>query len=258
MQPTLQVEDREGGVRVLTLARPARRNALDDALIARLHAALAPEACTGVRVLLLRGHGGTFCSGYDLTGLGAPVPGGPLPDDALMDALARLQTHPLPSVALVQGTAFGAGCDLAAACDFRVGGQTALFCMPPARLGVVYSADGISRLSRVVGPARAKQMFLTARRVDAPTALAWGLLDEVHPDADAEAHALALCDVLAQGAPLAVAGMKETFRLLARAPLAPEESAHLRQLRAQAFGSEDAREGRAAFLEKRRPHYTGR
>jgi enoyl-CoA hydratase len=258
-QPSLRVEDLPGGVRVLTLARPARRNALDDALVAQLHAALAPEACTGVRALLLRGDAGTFCSGYDLTGLGPPAPGGGLPDDALMEALARLESHPLPSVALVQGAAFGAGFDLAAACDFRVGSADALFSMPPARLGVVYAAAGISRVTRLVGLTRAKALFLTGRRLDGPTALAWGLLDECHPDgASAEAAALALCEVLAAGAPLAIAGMKETFGLLARTHLAPQEAEHLRQLRSEAFGSEDAREGRAAFLEKRRPVFRGR
>ena len=255
--PTLEVEDREGGVRVLTLVRPARRNALDDALIAQLHAALAPGACEGVRVLLLRGHGGTFCSGYDLTGLGPPAPGGPLPDDALMETLARLESHPVPSVALVQGAAFGAGFDLASACDFRVGTPDAVFSMPPARLGVVYSASGIARVSRLVGTARAKALFLTGRRLDAQTALAWGLLDECLPAAEAEAHALALCAQLAQGAPLAVAGMKETFRLLGAPQLPPAEAERLRALRAEAFGSEDAREGRAAFLEKRPPHFRG-
>jgi len=258
LPPTLEVQDLEGGVRVLTLVRPARRNALDDALIAQLHAALAPEACAGARALLVRGHGGTFCSGYDLAGLGAPAPGGPLPDDALMETLARLERHPLPSVALVQGAAFGAGCDLAAACDFRVGSEDAVFCLPPARLGVVYAEAGISRMTRLVGAARAKHLFLTARRLEAPTALAWGLLDECHPAAEAEAHARALCALLAQGAPLAVAGMKETFRLLARPGLAAPDAERLRLLRAEAFGSEDAREGRAAFLEKRPPRFSGR
>ncbi|MBF5044422.1 enoyl-CoA hydratase/isomerase family protein [Aggregicoccus sp. 17bor-14] len=253
------IEDRPDGVRVLTLARPSRRNALDDALVAALHAALAPEACAGVRALLLRGHGGTFCSGYDLTGLGPPAPGGSLPDDALMALLARLESHPVPSVALVEGAAFGAGFDLAAACDFRVGTQSALFSMPPARLGVVYSADGIARVSRLVGPARAKLLFLTGRKLEGAAALAWGLLDECHPEAaGAEGAALALCEAIAAGAPLAISGMKETFRRLARAPLTPEEAGHLRQLRAEAFASEDAREGRAAFLEKRRPRFTGR
>ena len=252
---TLLVEDRDEGVRVLTLSNPARRNALDDGQVARLDEALA-SAPGKVRAVLLRGAGGTFCSGYDLNALGAPTEER-LPDDALMECLARLESLPLPSVALVQGWAFGAGFDLSASCDFRIGSEEAVFCMPPARLGIVYSPDGLMRAARLVGVARAKNLFLTGRRLDAKEALAWGLLDECLPAADAEARALEQCRTLAAQAPLAVAGMKESFGLLARASLGPAEQQRLRGLRAAAFGSEDAKEGRASFLEKRPPRFTG-
>lgn len=256
MQPSaLLVEDRDDGVRVLTLSNPARRNALDDGQVARLDEALTSAPGT-VRALLLRGEGGTFCSGYDLNLLSAPMEGR-LPDDALMACLARLESLPLPTVALVQGWAFGAGFDLAASCDFRVGSEDAVFCMPPARLGIVYSPDGLARAARLVGVARAKNLFLTARRLDAREALAWGLLDECLPAAQAEARALELCRTLATQAPLAVAGMKETLGLLTRPALSTEERAHLREVRARAFASEDAKEGRAAFLEKRTPRFRG-
>lgn len=254
MEPSLGVEDREGGVRVLTLSHPARRNALNDALLARLDAALEPAA--HVRALLVRGEGGAFCSGYDLTHLGPPGEDGRLPDDLLVECLLKLERHPAPSVALVDGAAVGAGFDLAASCDFRIGTPGAFFLMPPARLGIVYSPEGLARAARLVGVSRAKQLFLAARRLAAPEALAWGLLDECVEDA--EGRALALCATLAGHAPLAVSGMKESFGLLARASLGPAEQQRLRGLRAAAFGSEDAKEGRAAFLEKRPPRFTGR
>jgi len=255
-EASLEVEDRKGGIRVLTLSHPARRNALNDALLARLDAALAPAA--HVRALLVRGAGGTFCSGYDLTRLGPPGEEGLLPDDLLVACLLKLEGHPVPSVALVQGAAVGAGFDLAASCDFRVGTPDAVFLMPPARLGIVYSPEGLARAARLVGFARAKQLFLTARKLDAREALAWGLLDECLEPADAEARAEALCATLAAHAPLAVSGMKESFGRLARAPLEEADRTRLRGLRAAAFGSEDAKEGRAAFLEKRPPRFTGR
>lgn len=254
--PSLHVEDREDGIRVLTLSHPARRNALNDALLARLDAAL--ELPSHVRALLVRGAGGTFCSGYDLTRLGPPGEDGLLPDDPLVACLLKLERHPVPSVALIQGAAVGAGFDLAASCDFRIGTPDAFFLMPPARLGIVYSAEGLARAARLVGFSRAKQLCLTARKLDSREALAWGLLDECLEPADAEARALALCATLASHAPLAVSGMKESFGLLARAPLEDSERARLRELRAAAFGSEDAKEGRAAFLEKRPPRFTGR
>ena len=89
MQPTVQVEDREGGVRMLTLVNPARKNALDDRLLGLLDAALSPPP--SVRAFLVRGADDTFCSGYDLTNLGPPAPDGRLPDDALMAFLSRLE-----------------------------------------------------------------------------------------------------------------------------------------------------------------------
>lgn len=256
MEPSLEVEDREGGIRVLTVSNPARRNALNDALLARLDAALAPAP--HVRALLVRGAGGTFCSGYDLTHLGPPGADGRLPDDPLVACLLKLEAHPAPSVALVEGAAVGAGFDLAASCDFRVGTPDTVFLMPPARLGIVYSPEGLARAARLVGFSRAKQLFLAARKLDAREALAWGLLDECLEAAAAEARAHALCATLAGHAPLAVSGMKESFGLLSRAPLEAGDRARLRELRAAAFGSEDAKEGRAAFLEKRPPRFSGR
>ncbi len=256
MEATLHVEDREGGIRVLTLDHPARRNALNDGLLALLDAAL--DVPPHVRALLVRGAGGSFCSGYDLTHLGPPAADGRLPDDPLVACLLKLERHPVPSVALVRGAAFGAGFDLAASCDFRIGTPDALLSMPPAKLGIVYSAEGMARAARLVGLARAKSLFLTARRLDGPTALAWGLLDECLPAEEAEARALELCATLAAGAPLAVSGMKEVFGLLSRPPLSEEGQARVRALRGAAFASEDAKEGRAAFLEKRPPRFHGR
>ncbi|MET0403418.1 MAG: enoyl-CoA hydratase-related protein [Cystobacter sp.] len=251
----LRVEEGGEGVLVLTLSNPARRNALDDHLVALLDEALA-SAPGRARAVLLQGEAGAFSSGYDLNLLSAPS-GGRLPDDALMACLSRLETLPLPSVALVRGAAFGAGFDLATACDFRVGGEDALFSMPPARLGIVYSAEGMMRATRLVGAGRAKNLFLTGRRLEAREALAWGLLDECHPGAEADARALALTRTLAAQAPLAVAGMKQTFRWLSRPVLSEAEQRELRELRTRAFASEDAREGRAAFLEKRPPRFRG-
>ncbi len=255
----LRVEDLEGGIRVLTLDRPDRKNAIDEGLLDRLAAALDPQGSSHVRALLFRGAGGAFSSGSDLVTLPHLEEGGPLPDDRVQEVLARVPAHPAPSVALVEGPAFGAGCDLASACDFRIAAPTAVFCMPPARLGIVYAEEGLSRLAGVVGLQRARTMFLTGRRVDATTAQAWGLVDELAENVeDAEARALALCRQLAENAPLAVQGMRQAMGLIGRVALSDEERLHLRALRAEAFGSDDAREGRAAFQQKRPPRFTGR
>lgn len=165
--------------------------------------------------------------------------------------LLLLEAHPVPSVALIQGPAYGAGCDLATACDFRIGSEQAVFCMPPARLGIVYGQEGIRRMIALCGVSFARRMFLTGRVVQSAEAERHGLLDVLADDA--QAAALELCRELLSAAPLAVAGMKATFHALAHGG----DEAPLRQLRRKAFLSEDAKEGRAAFLEKRRPRFRG-
>ncbi len=133
-----------------------------------------------------------------------------------------LEAHPSPSVAVVHGAAFGAGCELACACDFRVGAPDTVLCMPPVRLGVVYAPDGVWRVARLAGLQRARWMFLTAAEVSSAEALAWGLLDVVADDAAARAHALAT--TLAAGAPLAMVGLRRTFRALGRAADRPRRA----------------------------------
>ncbi len=154
----------------------------------------------------------------------------------------------------MSGIAVGAGCELAAACDFRVGDAGAKFAMPPARLGVVYALKGLARLSSRVGEQAARRMFLTGRVVDAQSALRLGLLDVLA--ADAEQEALAWCSELAGHAPLAVKGMKRGFRLMHGGP--EPELAHYERLRRESFNSEDAREGKEALMNKRVPVFKGR
>jgi enoyl-CoA hydratase/carnithine racemase len=133
--------------------------------------------------------------------------------------------------------------------------------MTPARLGVVYPPPGLRRFLHLVGPARAREIFFTARPVAAERALAIGLVDRVLPAAEAEAAAFALAAEIAGNAPLAVQGMKRVFRLLeasAERGLTDDERAEVEELRRRAFESDDVREGRAAFLEKRAPRFSGR
>ena len=243
-----------GGIRVLTLERPHRRNALTPFLLDALAEALAPEP--EMRALVLEARGPAFCAGYDLAQLGDDAAVARSPDARIQEVLAMLEGHPAPSVAVVHGAAFGAGCELACACDFRVGTPDTVLCMPPVRLGVVYAPEGVWRVARLTGLQHARWMFLTAAEVGADQALAWGLLDAVVEDATARAHALAT--TLASGAPLAMAGLRRILRALGRAPIDPAEREELEALRAEAFASEDAKEARTALREKRAPRWRGR
>lgn len=250
------------GVRTITFANRRKKNALDEPLLERLRAAFDVPERGEVRAFLLEAEaeeGGPFCAGYDLSSLVEAGADGPLPDDNLAAVLASIARHPVPSVVCLTGAAYGAGCDLASACDFRVGSASALFVMPPARLGVVYAEQGLARMARHLGFTRAKYLFLTGRRLDSEGAERWGLLDERHPtDAQARAAALALARELAAQAPLAVGGMKRAFEALAEVALSDAVRAQLALARREAYLSADAREGRDAFRERRAPRFLGR
>lgn len=206
MAASLEVTDSPSGVRVLTLSNPSKRNALDKATLEALRAALEPPA--SVRAFLVRG-AGVFCAGYDLNELAAYQVGEQPPDEHVADVLDGLTNSPLPSVALITGPAFGAGCELAMACDVRVGSDAARFCMPPVKLGLVYSRRGFARIASRVGASAARFLFLTGRQVQGERALQLGLLDVLDAAAEAEAESLAI--ELAQASPIAIEGTKALF-----------------------------------------------
>lgn len=245
-----------GTVREFTISHPERMNALDDGLLHELDAALTAAEREGVRALILRGEGQrAFCAGYDLTALPAATDGA-LPDDLLGRVFDRLDTVPFPVLALIEGVCFGGGLELAARCDLRIATPSARFGFPPARLGIVYAPRGLLRLQALVGSSRLAQLAFAAEVWEAPTAQLHGLIDEVLPEA--ELHTLALARRMAEQAPLAIAGMRRTLRRAEAMQAAALEGPELRALRRQAFDSEDAKEGKAAFLEKRTPRFHGR
>jgi enoyl-CoA hydratase/carnithine racemase len=269
--PGLRVEALEGGRIVrLVIDRPDRGNALTLPLLAALEEAVRALPARGARAAILAGAGErSFSTGYDIEALRAELAavlgaeGEPRPFDPathpLERALAAITASPVPVVAAVRGTCFGAGMELACACDLRVLGRGARFLMPPARLGVVYSASGIARVVALVGAGAARELFYLAETVDAARADAIGLATRLVDDAAVEETALALARRLASLAPLAIAGMKRVIeeRLLA---LTLDDAARreVDAIRLAAFRSRDLAEGAAAFLEKREPRFEGR
>ncbi|HYG67353.1 MAG TPA: enoyl-CoA hydratase-related protein [Anaeromyxobacteraceae bacterium] len=257
----LHARDR-GGVRVLTIDNRAKRNALDFALLDALADACAAAGRDGVRCLVLRGAGDdAFSSGFDLDAMGDRSARGERPDEAVERAGEALESVPCPTVAFLNGAAYGGGLELAVTCDLRVARAGVRLGMPAARLGVVYPEPGLRRFAELLGPARVRELFFTARAIDAETALAWGLVSRVEPADAAEAAALALADEIAAQAPLAVTGTKRILRLLAAARergLTDAERAEVAELRRLAFESEDLAEARRARAEKRPPRFRGR
>lgn len=254
-------KERRGEVTLLTISNPDKRNALDPEMCGALARALVELSREGTRAAVLTGAGDqAFCSGFDLAALSAGA-AEPRAAENVFDALINAAAAtPVPLVCALGGVAFGGGLELAATCDFRIAHAGVKLAMPPARLGIVYGPRGLVRFSALIGESRARQLFLLARTVDAETALAWGLVDEIVPPADVLPRALALADEIAALAPLAVQGMRRTFEALLRrrAILEGEEATALALLRDEAWRSEDASEARRAFAEKRAPRFRGR
>jgi enoyl-CoA hydratase/carnithine racemase len=257
----LRTEDR-GAVRILTLDNPQKRNALDFATLADIREACAAAANDAVRCLVFRGAGEkAFSSGFDIEAIPTGPQEGDRPDLAVERTMEAVEAVPCPTIAFLNGGAFGAGGELAVTCDLRVARPGVAIGMPPAKLGVVYPPGGLRRFLSLVGPARARELFFTGRAVDTDEALAIGLVDRVVPADAAEAAVLALAEEIGRNAPLAVQGMKRILRLLEAAAergFTDAEREEVAALRRRAFESDDVAEGRAAFLEKRPPRFRGR
>jgi enoyl-CoA hydratase/carnithine racemase len=249
------------GVLRLTISNPAKRNALDHAILDAIAAAL--RNLGDARTVLLTGADGLFSSGYDI---------GDISDDVFAEEAERLVAHPfaaameglyaceIPTVAALPGHTIGGGLELALACDLRVAADGILLGMPPAKLGLVYSHTGLRRFLEAIGAPRTRELFLTGRNIDARTALGWGLVNEVVGAADLEDAALDLAQDLAANAPLSVRGNKRAIRelLAAEGALDPEVERELVELREASFHSDDLREGVRAFGEKRSARWKGR
>ena len=258
--PRIRIEDR-GAVRVLVLDNPSKRNALDFRALDELEAACTTTALAGVRCLLLRGAGEkAFSSGFDLAEMGQVNGRGERPDEAVERAAEALEAVGCPTVAFLNGPAYGGGFELAATCDLRVAREGIMLGLPPARLGVVYPEGGLRRFLQLVGGARTRELFFSGRPIDAHVAHAWGLVNRLVPAEGAEGAALALAEEIAGNAPLAVQGMKRILRLLEMAHergLSEAERAEIAELRRRAFESDDIQEGRRAFAERRPPRFRG-
>jgi enoyl-CoA hydratase/carnithine racemase len=260
----LLIDEPVVGVVRLTISNPAKRNALDhpilDAIAVTLAELSSPEA--GTRCVVITGAHGMFSAGYDI---------GEIPDEEFEERAERLVAHPFteaiealeafpyPTLAMLPGHTIGGGLELALACDLRVAKDAIKLGMPPAKLGLVYSHTGLRRFIDAIGAARTRELFLLGRYIDAPTALAWGLVNRVAPAEGLEALTLDLASELAGNAPLSQLGNKRVIAALlhAEAELPRDVEEELIELRRASFASKDMREGMKAFAEKRPARWSG-
>jgi enoyl-CoA hydratase len=247
----------EGRLAVVVVSRPEVRNALDRSTVDELHHALAAMQAADTGVFIITGAGRqAFVAGADIRAIRERRREDALAsiNSALMSAI---ESHPAISIAAVNGYALGGGCELALACDLRIATESAIFGLPETSLGIIPGAGGTQRLPRVVGLGRAKEMILTGARWDAREAQQAGLVSEVVPDEGLMDSARQWAARVLERGPLATRLAKAALNASYQLPLAAGLR-HESALQGLTFESADKLEGTTAFLEKRKPRFTGR
>lgn len=243
----------------LRINNPDKRGALDQEILDAI-ATEVPKI--EASCLILTGTGSVFSAGYDIGGL---------PEDKFAEEAEKLVAHPFteaieavsefpfPTIGALNGHTIGGGLELALSTDIRICAESAKLGMPPAKLGLVYSHDGLDKFIRTIGPARTRELFFTAQNVSADRALKWGLVNYVRQTEAIDVDAVAMAQSIAANAPLSLRGNKRVINALVKhTPLDPEVEEELIRLRRDCFLSDDFHEGVRAFAEKRPPEWSGK
>jgi 2-(1,2-epoxy-1,2-dihydrophenyl)acetyl-CoA isomerase len=266
----------ENGVFTVTFNVPDVKNAIDTRTQTRLLTLLHDAGRDpGVRVVVLAGAGNSFCTGADVRSMGAPDPDDPIAQkwaesslwqdaEARIDRLrhlarasALLHRMGKPTVAMLRGPAAGLGFSLALACDFRIASRTAVLVPAFVRIGMPGDYGGTYFLTRLVGPSRAKEIYMLGDRIDAETAFGLGLLNRLVDDGELETETANFTRRLASGPPIALRYIKENVEAALDGTLDSTLDMEARNM-IRARLTEDAKEAMAAFLEKREPRFQGR
>jgi enoyl-CoA hydratase len=258
-EPPHAVIERREQVLIVTMNRPAARNALTGPMMALMREAWdMTDSDPGIRVCVLTGAGGAFCAGADLKAMTSAHPGdrfraGDM-DLSVIEPLLKGRRLTKPLIAAVEGPAIAGGTEILQACDIRVAGVSARFGISEARWGLFPLGGSAVRLPRQIPYTVAADLLLTGRHITAAEALAIGLIGHVVPDGQALGKALEIADMIAANGPVAVRAIlrviRETEGMAENEAFALEAKAGM-----AVFASEDAREGPRAFAEKRRPQF---
>lgn len=244
--------------------RPEKRNAINQPMLEQLDAAITTANRTpGLRAIIIRGEGKAFSAGIDVTGfMNMAERHGPhwqqrmrrITDD-FQGFLTRLERIELPTIALLHGYCLGLAMELSLACDIRIAAEGTKLGLPESRLGMIPDVGGTTRLTRLVGPARAKELIFTGRHMAAEQAEQWGILNYVVPEADLRAKGEELVEEICLAAPLAVGMAKRVIDGLSDIDrgLMLEGWAQ-----SQLMSSEDFLEGVQSFLQRRPPNFKGK
>lgn len=252
---------KEGGVGILTFNNPERHNAVSLEMWEATKRILDGFAADDdIRVVVLTGAGGkAFVSGADISKFAserATLEASRAYNVKSDAAYASVADFPKPTIAMIRGYCIGGGVGLAVCCDLRICSDNSRFAVPAAKLGLGYGYSGLKRLVDIVGASFAKEIFYTARQFDAQEAYAMGLVNRVVPAGELEAYVKSITDMISANAPLTIKAVKFTVGEM----LKDESKRNLArsvELVEQCFASRDYTEGRTAFMEKRKPVFTG-
>ena len=252
----------DGAVGFLTFNNPERHNAMS--LEMWQDAATTLESLTrhaAVRVIVLTGAGGkAFVSGADISKFDSERSSAEtvaVYNEAVERFSEALLECPQATIAMIRGYAIGGGLGIAVCCDLRIATEHSRFGVPAAKLGLGYGLENLRRLTNLIGPQFTAEMLFTARQFDTAEAAAMRLINRVLPDAAIEAYVREMAETIAGNAPLTIRAVKGILRELLRNPSGPD-SAECESLVRACFESNDYREGRRAFLEKRKPVFSGK
>ena len=263
-EPELLVH-REGPICTFVMNRPEKQNLLTPGALLNMTEVLEELSQEGtVRALVIRGSGDkAFSAGYDISAL-PTKPSSQMratlkETPPLEKALQAIRNFPFPVIAMINGHAYGGGCELAIGCDIRIAARRAKMGMPPAKLGLVYPYPGYRRFLTALGFSRTLEIFLTGRRYDSQSCLNMGMVNYVVENNKLEAFTYELAREIAENAPLSLRGTKFALYKIGEHPiLSREEEEEISSLFVQSLQSEDMEEGKRAFMEKRKPRFKGR
>jgi enoyl-CoA hydratase/carnithine racemase len=253
---------RREGVGIVTFNQPEKHNAMSVEMWVGLADILDEfREDESVRIVVLTGAGTrAFVSGADISQFERQRSNADAQreyDRQTSLGREKLVTFPKPTIAMIRGYCLGGGLAIAMQTDIRIASSDSQFGIPAARLGIAYGFEGLRKLVQLVGPANARMIMYSAERIDADEALRIGLINRVVPPESLSENVFKLADTIASNAPLSVAASKIAIDQILLDP-ADRNLQRLADVTAAAFDSEDYREGRAAFMEKRKPQFKGR